>query len=484
MKKVCSEYIKERFAKSGDVTVRTIYINAEKPMSVTLFCIDGMVDSATLDETVLRPIGSDVRFGECVSEEDVIEHMINGGTYHAFASVSEDLKDVLQGVLSGMTAVIFDKAGKAVMFDIRGFDRRGISEPSDEAVIKGAKDSFVEVFRVNTSLVRRRIKSPDLVIEQTTAGRVSGTDIGIVYVEGIANAELVEQVKDRIKGISIDNLSTPAFAEEAISDNSRSIFPQAMYTQRPDRFSANITDGAVGVLIDGIPFGYILPCRLPMLMQSPEDYAENYVMSSVLRVLRYLALAVTLLLPAYYVSITTFQYEIIPLKLALSIQKAKHEVPFNSFAEVAGMLIALEILIEAGLRLPKTIGQAMSIVGALVVGQAAVEANFVSPAVVIVIAMTGIAGFTIPNQDLGNAVRITRFLLMIPAAFAGIYGMMTGIILLLIHLCGLENCGTAYLSPFVDENGGRFKDTIFRMPTEYFKFRPRGMASKNRRKQR
>ncbi len=484
MEKPNSQILDKLFSKSGDIINRTIYINAKKQMPVTLFCVDGLVNTEVLDETVLEPLAENMKLGNIKTEDELIEILLHSSTYHAFTSLCEDMDKVLQAVLSGMSALIFDKAGKALLFDIRGFDRRGISEPTDEAVIKGAKDSFIEVFRTNTAQIRRRIRSPHLVIEQTLAGDVSRNDVAIVYIDNIADMQLVEKVKEKLKTINVDNIATPAFIEEFVADNNMSIFPQAMYTQRPDRFCSNITDGRVGLIIDGIPFGYILPCQLPMLVQSPEDYAQNYVMSSVLRILRYISILITLLLPAYYVSITTFQYEMIPLQLALSIQKAKMEVPFYSFVEVIAMLIALEILIEAGLRLPKTIGQAMSIVGALVVGQAAVEANFVSPAVVIVTAITGIAGFTIPNRDLGNSLRIVRFIFVILASLAGIYGMVVGIILLLIHLCSLENYGIAYLSPFVDKSRNRVTDTFVRAPVRFFKFRPAKLAMKNKRKQR
>ena len=478
-----SEILNKLFEKSGDVANRTIYINAKKAIPVTLFCVDGLVNTALVDEAILRPLSLDKRLSECETEQQLIEILSHGSAYHAFTSVLEDMDKVIQCVMSGMTALIFDQSQKAIIFDARGFDRRGISEPSDEGVIKGAKDSFIEVMRMNTAQIRRRIRSPHLVIEQGIVGRVSRTDYAIVYMDNIADMELVNRLKKRLESIEIDNISTPAFVEEYIIDNHNSIFPQAVYTERPDRLSANLTDGRVGLLIDGIPFAYILPCQMPMLMQSPEDYAQNFFVSSVLRMLRYLALILTLLLPAYYVSVTTFQYEMLPTQLALSIQQAKTNVPFYSFVEVIGMLIAFEILIEAGVRLPKTIGQAASIVGALVVGQAAVEAQFVSPAVVIVIAFTGIAGFTLPNQDLSNAVRITRFGMVILAAFAGIYGMIVGIILLLLRLCYMENYGIAYLSPFVDVKQMNIRDTLLRAPVRFFKYRPAGLASANRRKQ-
>ena len=222
-----------------------------------------------------------------------------------------------------------------------------------------------------------------------------------------------------------------------------------MYTQRPDRVAANLSDGRIALVVDGIPFAYILPCQLPMLMQSPDDYANHFLIGSSLRIIRYLSMIVTLFLPAFYIAATTFQSQMLPVQLALSTQAAKQNVPFSSAFEVLGLLIAFEILIEAGLRLPKAVGTAMSILGGLVVGQSAVSANLISPAVVVIVALAGISGFIMPNQDLSSGVRLMRFFLAILASLAG-FGLVIGIIVLITHLCSLNNYGTAYLSPFVD----------------------------------
>lgn len=475
-------YIKELYSKSGDVLVRELY-TAQQKIPIYLFCVDGLVNSTLMDQTILRPLADNKYVQDCTTQAELYDALFSGLAYHGYATKITDMGKLIQAVMSGMAGLIFQDIKKAIIFDVRGFDKRSVSEPSDEGVMKGAKDSFIEVMRTNTALIRRRIRSRYLVIEQTTIGRVNKADIAIAYISNIVDKRNVERLKSYLKKIDIDNTPTPGFIEEFIIENTKSVFPQVMYTQRPDRCSSNLTDGRVALIIDGVPFVYILPCQLPMLMQSPEDYAENYLVSSSLRILRYLSFILSIVLPGLYIAITTYQHQMLPIELALSIQNAQVNVPFSSAVEVFGLLLSFEIIIEAGLRLPKTVGQAMSIVGGLVVGQAAVSANLISPAVVIVIAVTGISAFTLPNQDLANAVRVIRFVFAILATFAGFYGLMVGITFLILHLCSMDNYGIAYLSPFVDAEHKTHKDTLFRYPVKFFKYRPEGMAEQNHRKQ-
>ncbi|HEX3022311.1 MAG TPA: spore germination protein [Lachnospiraceae bacterium] len=480
--KIDAKYLEEHFKKSGDILVRKIYTPSHK-IEMYLFCVDGLVGTDVLDYAILKPIIENPVILDCTSQQMVFDALLSGVGYHAFASKTEDMEKLIQGVMSGMAAVIFDEIKLAILFDVRGFDKRSLQEPQDEGVMKGSKDCFIEVLRTNTAMIRRRIRSRNLVIEQLNVGRLSKSDIAIAYLSDIVDMNNVNQLKEALQKIDIDNIPTPAFVEEFIINNKISVFPQVMYTQRPDRCSANLSDGRVILIIDGIPFVYVLPCQLPMLMQSPEDYAENYLVGSALRLVRYLSMILSIVLPALYIAITTYQNQMLPIELALSIQNAKINVPFSSAVEVFGLLISFEIIIEAGLRLPKTVGQAMSIVGGLVVGQAAVAAHLISPAVVIVIAFTGIAGFTVPSQDLGNSIRVIRFALAILASIAGFFGLIIGITLIIIHLCSLDNYGVAYLSPFVDSEHKTRRDTLFRYRVKFFKYRPDGVALDNKRKQ-
>lgn len=467
MPEINSEVIKDNFKDSKDVLVRPFWVNDH--ITLSIFCVDGLIGTTLFDQCILRPIATDKDIAACKTQEEAFELLFHHGAYHAFASETDSYDLTLQCALSGMGILIFDELKKALIFDVRAFDKRGVSEPSDEGVLKGAKDSFIEVMRTNTALIRRRVKSPNLVMEQLNIGEVSKTDVTIAYLRDMVSKKLVDEVKKSIQKIQVKNISTPAFIEEYLIENKYSLFPQVMYTQRPDRCSANLSEGRVAIIIDGIPFVYIVPCQLPMLMQSPEDYAQNCFVSSFFRVLRYLSLVLTLLVPGLYIAVTMYQNQLLPVELALAIQKSKEGVPFSSSAEVFILLISFEIIIEAGLRLPKTVGQAMSIVSGLIVGQAAVTAQIVSPAVVIVVAFTTLAGFTLPNQDLSNAVRITRFGIAILSAIAGFYGLVIGVLLLLVHLCSMNNYGVAYLSPFVDVRTGRRGNTLLRYPVRFLK---------------
>jgi hypothetical protein len=477
-----SQKIKELFSKSGDILVRPIKINNTN-ITFHIFCVDGLINTALADEVILNQITSDQFLHQCKTEREVMDYLQSGGAYHVFTKEEADYQLLLKYVLSGMIAFLFDQEQKAIVYDARMFEKRSVSEPNEEGTVKGAKDSFIEVMRINTALIRRRVRSEYLVIESLSAGKVSKTDMSLCYISNIANMETVNKIREKISNIDIDNISTPAFIEEYLIENKKSLFPQIMYSQRPDRISANLSDGRVALVVDGIPFVYLLPCQLAMLMQSPEDYANHFFIGSSLRVLRYVTMVLTLILPAFYIAATTYQNQMLPVKLALSTQAAKLNVPFSSASEVIGMLIAFEILIEAGLRLPKAIGTAMSILGGIVVGQSAVSANIVSPLVVVIVSLAGIAGFVVPNQDLSNGIRVIRFLFAVFAAVGGFFGLTIGLILLITHLCSLDNYGVAYLSPFVEIDESNHKDTLFRFPIKYFRKRPHKIVPENRIKQ-
>jgi spore germination protein KA len=480
--KINSKYIKELFAQSSDIVVRPIKLN-QNGITLSIFGVDGLINDALVDEVILNSLYSDPYLEKCKTQHQVMDYLLSGGSYHVFTEEEADYSKLIKSVLSGGVAFIFDEEEKAIMYDIKSFAKRSVSEPEEEAVIKGAKDSFVEVMRMNTALIRRRVRSEHLVVEALTVGSLSKTDLSLIYISSIVDMNTVNKLRDIISKIEIDNLSTPAFIEEYLIENKMSVFPQIMYSQRPDRIAANLTDGRIAIVVDGIPFVYLLPCQLVMLMQSPEDYANHFFVGSALRILRYIAMLVTLFLPAFYIAATTYQNQMLPVQLALSTQAAKQNVPFSSATEVLGLLLCFEILIEAGLRLPKTVGTAMSILGGIVVGQAAVTANILSPLVVVIVSLAGIAGFIVPNQDLSSGIRLVRFILSVVAAVGGFFGVAVGLIILLTHLCSLDNYGVAYLSPFVDVDESTHKDTLFRFPIKYFIKRPQKIAPENRMKQ-
>lgn len=481
---VTTANVKAILADSSDVVYQVHYINGDKNIPVSVFFLDGMVNTKLVNDDILKPLTQEKSLSDVKGSDDLIELIEHGTVYHASRKIQTRLDEVLNDIITGSVALIFDREKKAVTFDTRGYEKRAITEPTNENAVKGSKDSFIEVLRVNTSIIRRKIHTPYLRIKETIVGRQSKTQLAVVYIENLTNENLVREVFERLASIQTDSILSSGFIEEYITDKRLSPFPQILYTERADKFCSYILEGRVGLLIDGMPIAYVMPAPITLFFQAPEDYAYHFIISSFIRLLRYVACFITLLLPAFYVSITTFHQEMIPTVLAVSIIKSKMEVPFPTVASIIGMLIAFEMLLEAGIRLPRAIGQAVSIIGALVVGQAAVQARLISPVAVIVVAVTGIAGFTIPNQDLNNGFRIFRMIFVVAASIAGLYGLSLAFIMLVYHLSTIETFGVPYLSPFVANEGKELaKDTIIRMPLPFMKKRPESLKTTNKQRQ-
>jgi spore germination protein KA len=477
-----SNNLRKILGHSTDIHFQELLVNGNQHLLVTLLLVDGMVETALVTESILKPLTN--RSIEARTAQELIKKIEQGGIYFAPQQTHTSLEGVLGAVLGGQVAVIFDQERTAITFDVRGFEKRRISEPTSENVIKGGKDAFVETLRMNTATLRRRINSTHLVIEETIVGQRSFHRLAIVYIKGLTNPDLVNELRERINHIDIDAICATGDVEERIIDRPYSPFPQILFTERPDKFCANIMEGRAGLLIDTFPTGFIVPANFAQFIQAPEDYSMNYAISSIVRLGRYLMFLVALLLPGYYVALTTFHQEMIPTDLAVAIAEAEQGVPFPSFMEVIIMLLAFEVLLEAGLRLPRAIGQAVSIVGAVVVGQAAVDARLVSPSVVIAIAITGIAGYTMPNQDLGNSLRLARLAMVILASLTGLPGIAIGVLLLIYHLASIETFGVPYLAPLVGNEGGKLQDTLFRFPLAMLQKRPAVLKPLDKQRQR
>ncbi|WP_458414510.1 spore germination protein [Schinkia sp. CFF1] len=462
--------LREIFKNCADIVFRTINIGGKE--RILIVYIDGMCDTKTLENILLKPLlfeGLPNGLSEVGSIGQVMEQELV-----ALTSVKKvnDIQKIVNGILLANIAIFVEGEASALLADLKSFEKRGVEEPTTEVSIRGPRDGFTESLRTNTTLIRRRIRSEKLKIESFSIGELTKTDVAIVYIEGIAPETLLKEVRSRISRIKVDVALGSEVIEEFIEDEPYSPFPQIQNTERPDIAVANLAEGKVLILVDNTPFNLIVPMTFWSGLQSVEDYYERFIYATFIRIIRFTLFNISLFLPSLYVALTTFHPKLIPTTLLISIAAARENVPFPALIEAFLMEFVFEGLREAGIRLPKAVGSAVSIVGALVIGQAAVQAGIVSAPMVIIVAATGIASFAIPRYNLGIATRMIRFVMLFLAGALGLYGIVIGFIALTIHLVNLRSFGVPYFSPVAPQIPKDLKDFVIRSPRWLQKNRP------------
>jgi len=469
--------VKELLVDCDDIIYREFNVGIAQSYKMVVIFTDGLIDKKLINDSVLEALMHEAR--EIRPEPDEIKfdlyQLVKKGNISATEIKEvETIDEVIENILIGETVLFLDEYKKAIVIGSRGWPTRSVSEPQTETVIRGPRDGFTETMKVNTTLVRRRIRDHKLKVKYVKAGVRSKTDVAIMYVDDIVNKKLLEEVKKRLEDIEIDIILESSYIEQLIQDHHYSPFPQVENTERPDSVVSALYEGRIAILVDNTPFALLVPTTIASLLQSSEDYYERYVIATLARFTRYLAVVVSLLAPSLYIAITSYHPGMLPTKLALYIAATRVAVPFPAFLEAFIMEITIEFLREAGSRLSGPIGTTIGIVGGLVIGQAAVEAGIVSPLMVIIVAITTIANFMLPSYSFAGGFRVLRFFLMVAASILGLYGVMLGLIIILTHLASLKSFGIPYLSPFatLGSSGRDLKETFIRVPLHKMKKRP------------
>jgi len=475
------ENIKKILDSPSDLVVRQFTIGGSNHTCAVIY-IDGLVDSNLVNGFILKNIQIEMSVANkpvFSTGEAILKELEKGVLSTSEIKRTDSLDDVMLEILSGGTCLFIEGTDQVLIIGSKGGVERGVEEPVTEALIRGPRDGFNENLRTNTAHIRRRVRDSNLRFESFKVGRRSKTDLVVAYVEGIVHPDIVNEVKRRIKTIDIDEVPETGIVEQWLEDSFLSPFPQLQSTERPDKVASALLVGKVGILLDGTPFALIVPTTLVSLLQSPEDYYERWQIGTLLRLLRFTAAFITLFLPALYVALVSYHPGLIPSKIAFSIAASREGVPFPAFIEAVIMEATIELLREAGVRLPKPIGQTIGIVGGLVIGDAAVSAGIVSPIMVIIVAVTAISSFALPYYSVAISLRMLRFLVMLGAAFLGLYGIILVYIMINIHLANLKSFGLPYTTPFAPMFTGDMKDVIVRAPLTMMKKRPTYMQTRD-----
>jgi len=464
---------------SDDLIFNLSESTAERHIRFACVYIDNLISNQILSGYSVE-LGEILASGESLKIKNPTEFfglLINQFSSLRRVSRGSDLEKLLDDLLSGELLILIDGHSDFFSIDAYSPEGRAIGEPSSQSVVRGPKDCFTEKIGTNIALIRKRIRDKELKAENLTIGNRTKTKVALMYINDLAKQQIVDEIRRRLNAIQIDGILESGYIEELIKDNRYTIFPTFLNSEKPDTVTACLLEGKVAIFVDGTPFVLTAPALFADFFQVSEDYYHQLQISSVVRFFRYMALFLSMFVPSIYIALASFRQEMIPTPLLISLLAQHEGVPFPSTFEVLMMEVVFEILREAGIRMPRVIGPAISIVGALVLGQAAVEAGLISAVIVIVVSITAISSFAIPNYSMANAARIIRFILILIVSIFGLSGIFLATIALLLELCRLKSIGVPYMSPFAPKAKNALKDTILRFPLWKNMSRPEGISS-------
>ncbi|WP_110929517.1 spore germination protein [Bacillus massiliglaciei] len=476
-------YMKEKTGNSPDIAVRQLKIGDAIKVDMALVYVEALVDNDSISDFLIESLLRHDPLEEKVFSQNLLETISKEIVSLKGIEAVNKWSKLFEDLMNGHSIIFIEGMEQALSSSTEGGEKRAIEESSTNVTLRGPRESFTESIDTNIGLIRRIIKNPNLWTESMKIGEVSNTDVTIMFLNGIAKKETVEEVRERLKRISIDGVLESGYIEQLIEDQTLTSFPTIYHTDRPDTVAANLLEGRIAILVNGTPFVLLVPALFIQFFQAIEDYYIRYDIATAIRFLRILVFSISLIGPAVYIAATTFHQEMIPSSLAIIVAAQREPLPFPAFIEALIMEIAFEILREAGVRMPKAIGSTISIVGALVIGQAAIQAGIVSSAMVIVVSITAIASYATPSYSIAISARLIRFFFMLSAATFGFYGMILAFIFILVHLCSLRSFGVPYMYPFAPFNLKEAGDTIIRKPTWAFNSRPEYLNDRNKQRE-
>ncbi|WP_251859440.1 spore germination protein [Clostridium sp. Marseille-Q2269] len=466
--------IKNLVGNKNDLVIKDIIINEPSNIEASLLYINGLVNNETISRDILKPLMLNIK-EDLKTMNNLEETLCKKYIYLSNTLIEEDVVNAVFHLKRGKSILVLQGGTKFIIFDTTGGEYRSISDSINEASIRGSRESFVEKLDTNVSLLRRHLKDNNLVEEKLTIGRKSQTDLVLMYVDNIADKNIVDDIRSKLEAIDVDNVIASGFWEQFMESNSYSIFPQAFFTERPDIVQANLLEGRIAVITDGTPFVATIPAIFFEFFQAIEDYNQRTILSSFTRILRYLAIFLVITLPAIYVTFIKFNSELIPFEFLGAIIESRKGIALTPFMSILSMSMIVDFLREGGLRLPLKIAQTLSVVGGIIIGDAAIKAKIVSSTTLLVVGISTVATFLIPNYEMAVSIRLISYPMLFLGNFLGMFGIAIGWFFLIAYLCSLESYGIPYFKIHKSD----LKDIIVRAPVDKFNERPKIIPNTN-----